>query len=285
MNLAPFVLTAELSSFSAAARQLGVSPAAVSKAVARMESDLGVRLLERTSRQVLLTDEGRIWLEHARAALTALETGRQQLAAAVDRIAGPVRVSGSPVLGPEIARILGRVAAAHPELDVQCRFTDALESLTAGSTDIAVRVGALPDSGLLARRVHRVRWVVVASPDYLRTAPELTTPHDLSRHACLHYCSTDGAITQWELPDGIQLRPGLKVSDGNALIAAATAGVGVAQVFECTVADALRRGALVDVLPEHRPQGPPIHLLYSATKRRAARFRVVIDALSQSLFD
>lgn len=278
MNLEPFVWTARLHSFSAAARRLGVTPTAVSKAVARLEEELGVRLLSRSSRHVELTAEGTIWLEHAERALDALQTGRARLAAASEP-QGPVRLTTSPVLGPLLVGRLGRLMDRHPRLELSLRLSDSIESLASGANDIALRVGELEDTHLLAREVFTTRWVWVASPAYLARMGTPQRPSDLERHRCLKYLGPDGRATPWPLD--ATTPTSLEVGDGNTLIQAARVGLGIAAVFERTVTQALAAGDLVRVL-DARP-GPPVHLLCRVSDRKLPRVRAVFDHLANVL--
>jgi len=283
MNLEPFVYTAQLRSFTQAARQLGVSVAAVSKAVARMEDDLGVRLLVRTSRSVSLTPEGEVWLASCEAALSALQRGHDRLQAAMDHVRGPVRVTTSPVLGGVMARVLGSLAATHPDLELSCELTDATASLAADEADIAVRLGKLTDSDLLARRVTELQWVTVASPAYLADAPPLTHPDQLGGHRCVRFLGPRGRLAPWRFA-GLQVEVprGLALGSGNAVVQAALAGVGVTQAFRFMTREAEARGRLVRVLEAWDAPGPAVNVL-----RRPGddvlRVRVVADHLAEQL--
>lgn len=279
MHLEPFVWTARLQSFTAAARRLGVTPTAVSKAVARLEDELGVRLLNRTSRQVALTAEGAIWLEHAERALDALQTGRARLAAGSEPH-GPVRLTTSPVLGPLLVGRLGRLLDRHPGLQLSLTLTDSVESLASGAHDVALRVGALEDSSLLARHVFAARWTLVASPAYLARMGRPTDPEALLGHRCLKYLGPDGRATTW--PFDVPIPTALEIGDGNTLIQAARDGLGIAMVFERTVTRDLAAGELVRVL-EVEAQGPPVHLLCRHADRKLPRVRAVFDHLANVL--
>ncbi|MEZ4316452.1 MAG: LysR substrate-binding domain-containing protein [Myxococcota bacterium] len=282
MNVEPFVLTAELRSFSAAARRLGVSPAAVSKAVARLEDELGVQLLERTSRRVGLTAEGEVWLEHARTALDALAAGRDRIQSVSRAARGEVRLTAPPVLASLVGAALGRLLDRHPDLELSCAFTDGYLSLAGDETDLALRVGALADSALVARKVRTCRLVTVAAPAYLARAPELRRPQDLAAHRCLKFLGPEGRITEWTLCDPPP-PTSVRIGDGNALIEAAIAGVGVVRVFDFAVEEAVRQGRLVRVLERWDAEGPPVHLLCRPGRQDVPRFRVVMDHLVASM--
>ena len=280
MNLEPFVHTAELRSFSAAARKLGISPAAVSKAVSRLEAELGVTLLVRTSRRVGLTPEGEVWLAHSRQAIDALAAGRERLVAATSAPRGAVRISASPVLGGVLAGVWCRLLERYPEVAVVCTFTDALVSLAADDADLALRVGALDDSALRSRRLATCRWATVAAPAYLARMPEPLRPADLAEHRCLKYVATTGRPAGWHW-DGDDTEPPttLRLGNGNALIEAALAGAGIAQVFGFLVEEHLESGRLVEVLGRWAAPGPDIHLVYEPSKRDLPRVGAVIELL------
>lgn len=276
----PFVHVAEKRSFREAARHLGVTPAAVSKAVAALEGELGVRLLNRTSRHVALTPEGEVYLRHCREAVDRLQAGRDLVTHAAQVAQGRLKVSMSVALGRPVVAALPRLLARYPRVQVQLSFTDVAVNLVEREVDVALRTGDLADSALVGRRLRTPRWVTVASPNYLARAGHPRDVGDLAAHACLQFARPSGQVAAWRFVGAdepfVAERP-LLLDDGALLVDAASAGLGVAQVFDFMVADELRRGALVEVLPDRRAAGPPMHALCLPGRRRVPKIGAFLD--------
>ncbi len=285
-DVEPFVRVAEAGSFRRASERLGVTPAAVSKAVAKLEEDLGVRLLERTSRRVSLTPEGRTYLEHARAALDHLDAGRDLVAQAQRVVQGTVRVSLPYLLGRSVISALPRLAARHPRLSFDVRLTDRLVDLAADDVDVALRIGELPDhADLVARPLRRPHWATVASPAYLGRRGTPQEPRDLLEHACCVFVSPSGAEVPFRFAgrDPIEVPATLRVDQGELLVEAAIAGVGVSQAFDWMVAPHLTAGRLVEVLSHRAAEGPPLNAVVLPQRRRTPRVRALLDFLEETL--
>ncbi len=285
-GVVPFVHVAEALSFRRAAEALGVSTAAVSKAVAALEERVGVKLLSRTSRAVALTPEGRAFLDRCREAVASLQAGRAQLAGARGQPRGEVRISASPILATVVVDGLPVLAARYPELRVRLALTDRVAGLLTEEVDVALRVGAREASSLRSRVLLRPRWVTVAAPAVVGRLGAPATPEELARHNCLRFVGPGGRPVSWwfaAAPGGDAApRPytpegNFLVDHGEALLAAAIAGLGVAQVLDFMAAPALRDGRLVEVLARHACAGPPIHAVTTPERGRAAAVRAVVD--------
>ena len=277
-----FVSTAELKSFRGAARKLGVTPAAVSKAVAKLEDRLGAKLLNRTTRHVSLTPEGELYLRHCREALDRLEAGEELVKEAAQVAAGVVRVSASPVLGPPIVRQLHRLTDRHPGLQVQLSVSDRTVGLVVEHVDVAVRLGALEDSALIARRLRSPRWVTVVAPTWLARHGPVDTVDDLAGHPAVKFVMPDGSLSELRFgPDSrvVNTATPVLVDDGNLLVEGALAGLGPAQVFDFMVDEHVRAGRLVELLPESAAEGPAVHALTLPGRQRSPRIRVFVDYL------
>lgn len=280
----PFVHTAEKLSFRAAASELGVTPTAVSKAVAALEAELGVRLLNRTSRHVALTPEGEVYLRHCREALDRLRAGRDLVTHAAKVAQGRVKVSMSYVLGRPVVGALHRLVGRYPRIQLHLAFSDVATNLVEQDVDVALRVGALTDSALVARKLGVPRWVTVASPNYLARRGEPRSPTELAAHTCLQFARPSGRIAAWrfgstggdEALPFVAERP-IVFDHGDLLVDAAAAGLGVAQVFDFMVRGHVRRGELVEVLPHLSAEGPPIHALCLPGRQRVPKIRAFID--------
>jgi LysR family transcriptional regulator, regulator for bpeEF and oprC len=286
-GVVPFVATAQARSFGRAARELSVTPSALSKAIAKLEADVGVRLLNRTSRSVSLTAEGAAFLERCRTAVDQVSAAREIAAEAQSAPRGLLRVSlpvslGSRVIVPALARLLTR----HPGLEVQVRLTDRYVDLVRERVDAVVRIGKLPPSRAVARRLRSLRWVTVASPGYLASHGTPATPRDLARHDCLRLELATGTLRAWELIGGRVAPAGSLVADnGEALVEAAVAGAGILQAHDYMVASALGRGQLVEILGRFAAPGPIVSLLLAPGRRTAPKVRAFADLVVDLLGD
>lgn len=283
-KIEPFVHTAEKRSFRAAASHLGVTPTAVSKSVAALEVELGVRLLNRTSRHVALTSEGEIYLRHCRDALDRLQAGRDLITHSAQVAEGRLKVSMSVVLGRPIVTALPRLLGRYPRIQVHLGFTDVAVNLVEEQVDVVVRTGELPDSTLVGRRLRTPRWVTVASPNYLARAGEPREVADLTTHACLQFARPSGQVAGWRFAhqgedDATPFfaeRPVI-LDDGVLLVDATATGLGVAQVFDFMVREQLLRGELVEVMPERSVAGPPMHALCVPGRQHVPKIRAFMD--------
>jgi DNA-binding transcriptional LysR family regulator len=284
-----FVEVAGRRSFSAAARALGHSPQAVTRAVAAVEARIGARLLHRTTRSVSLTGEGERYLERARHAVAELDRLETRDDATAP-LAGRLAITAPVLFGQlHVAPIVTSFLAAHSALDIRLLLVDRVVSLADEGLDIAVRIGELADSGLVARQVGHVRSVVVASPAYLRHAGVPRTPADLADHACIAFAATTAVADRWSFPvpgsrrsRAVPVRTRLTVNTGQAAIDAALAGLGVVRLLSYQVDELVAAGRLQTVLTRFEPAPSPIHLvrLPGGQVRAAAAF---IDAAANAL--
>lgn len=281
-----FLAVARALSFGAAARELGVSTAAVSKAVSKLEGDLGVMLFTRTSRHVALTHEGELFLVRCQTAVDALRAGRDLLSRAGRVPSGTLKVSLSPILGRVVVPKLAELSARHPRLDFKLQITDRFVRLAEEDTDVVVRIGELEDSSLTARVLARPKWMTVASPSYLARHPPPKSVNDLERHNCLRFVTPRGTARDWTFlrrgearAEKVATHGNLLIDDGQLLLEAAVAGQGIAQVFDFMVKAEVRAGRLVELLPELAADAPPIHALWLRRRAQAARIRVFIEQL------
>lgn len=287
-GILPFVHAAEERSFRRAAERIGVTPAAISKAVQRLEARLGVRLLERTTRQVRLTDEGALYLARCREAIAQVEAGRETIARAQAVPRGELTVSLPFVLGDPLLHRLPRFSDLYPALRVHLRLSDRRSRLVDERVDVAIRVGDLRDDALIARRIMTTRWITVAAPAYIsrRGAPE--RPEALREHDCLAFRAPRGKLIPWTFrgDDGETLSQAvdgpIDIDQGELLLTGALAGLGVAQVFDFMIGDHIRAGRLLEVLGAFAAEGPAIHALFLASQRRSPKIRAFIDFLVEA---
>lgn len=280
-----FAAVADARSFTRGARRLGVSSAQVSKLVARLENRLGARLLNRTTRDVSLTDTGRAYLERARQLLEDYE----RLESSVRDQAGPsglLRIS-APVsfAASQLTPALLDFASAYPQLALEVASTDRMVNLVEEGFDVAVRIGQLEDSSLVARRLAPVRLVTCASPDYLQRAGKPATPEELAAHE---------AIIDTNVPEpavwtfggngraaSVRVAGRLRFSGAEACVSAARRGLGVTRTPAFAAAADLRAGTLVALLCDFEPQRLHVHAVYPHARHLAPKVRAFVDFLAQ----
>jgi DNA-binding transcriptional LysR family regulator len=281
-GLAAFVRTIETGSFSDAARLLGASPSAVSKSVARLEARLGVRLIQRSTRTLALTAEGALYFERVAPLIQALADAEQALRTP-DDVSGLLRVAAPSDLGRTVfAGWAERFARAHPRLKLELGIADRQVDLIREGYDVAIRVGALLDNRLTARRLTTLQPVLVAAPAYLARRGQPAERADLAEHACLRYLTPAGPFP-WTWADGSSLVPDgpFDTNDGVVLRQAALAGAGIAQLARIAVADDLAAGRL-DIVLSHLPMpGLEVHALHAYGRQAPQRVRLFIAFLQQ----
>jgi DNA-binding transcriptional LysR family regulator len=283
-----FAVVAAQGSFSAAGRQLGLTPSAVSRTVDRIEARLGVRLLLRTTRALTLTAEGQAYLAAARRILTDLDDAEQAIA---DQGAprGRLRVSAALSHGRLcIVPLLGDFVSAHPHILVDISLTDAIVDVAGGQADVAIRFGPLADSGLTARKIGETRRVIVAAPDYLARHGTPRVPEDLHDHNCLNF-NFRRAEPVWPFrcegrDDALSVKGSIEANNGETLGQLATAGVGITRVGAFSVVEEIADGRLVPLLEEFNPGDvETIHAVFVGGANTPARVRVFVDFLAGRL--
>jgi DNA-binding transcriptional LysR family regulator len=281
-ELTTFVAVAEAGAFNAAARRLNASPSAVTRLVTALEARLGVQLFTRTTRQVALTEAGTRLITDAARILAELDAAEASATGAHQAPQGVLRVTAPVLFGQRfIAPILRDYLDTYPAVVAEALFLDRIVDLIGEGLDVAVRIGALPDSSLSATRVGAVRQVTVAAPGYLAGQGTPVRPGDLADHRIIFPSSTGGALA-WEYAVGrsrqtVRLEPALSVNTMSAAIDAAVAGWGVTRVLSYQAAGEITRGALVEVLADCEDREMPIHLVHSEGRRAAAKIRAFID--------
>lgn len=283
-----FAAVADQGSFSAAGRQLGLTPSAVSRAVDRIEERLGVRLLLRTTRALSLTAEGHSYLCAARRILTDLDDAEQAIA---DQGAprGRLRVSASLSHGRLcVVPVLGEFAARYPHILVDINLTDAVVDIAAGEADVGVRFGPLSDSPLTARKLGESRRVIVASPGYLARHGAPQRPEDLHAHNCLSF-NFRRAEPVWPFRENgedyvLNVRGNIEANNGETLGQLAAAGIGIARVGAFSVAAEIANGRLIPLLEAYNPGDiEEIHAVFVGGSNLPARVRAFVDFLVEAL--
>jgi DNA-binding transcriptional LysR family regulator len=287
-ELSVFVAVAEEGAFNAAARRLNLSPPAVTRLVTALEARIGARLFTRTTRRVAPTEAGRRLLADAARILAELDEAEASAAGAHQSPRGMLRVTAPVLFGQRhIAPILRDFLDAYPEVSATALFVDRVVDLIDEGLDVALRIGALPDSTLSAVRVGAVRRVTVAAPGYVAAHGMPATPDDLAGHRIVSPLTLHEA-TRWSFVAGgrssiVHLAPRLAVNTMTAAIEAASAGWGITRALSYQVADALADGTLVEVLGDREDRRMPVHLVHSEGRRAAAKIRAFVDLAAERL--
>jgi DNA-binding transcriptional LysR family regulator len=282
-GVVPFVTVVEEESFRRAAARLGVSPAAVSKAVSNLERDLGHALLVRGPRAVTLTREGELFFASCRPAVTSVMGARALVEGARREPQGQLVVSAPFAVAALVAPALAILRARHPRLSFRLVVTDRLSRLGEEPVDVAVRVGPLGDSSLIARRLRGTRVVTVASPAYLARAGTPRKPADLEERDAIVLVGPSGKPYPWLFRSGPRaMTPLVALDYAPALIDAALAGLGVTQAFDFMVDALVRAGRLVALLQDEVAEGPPVHAVCAPGKKATSRVRAAFDAFADA---
>lgn len=287
--LAIFARVVELRSFSAAAEDLNLSKATVSKAVTRLENRLGTRLFNRTSRRLALTDAGAGLVERARRVLAEGEAAEDEALAQSQAPRGRVRLAAPMSFGlAELAPILPRFLTLYPEVSVDLHLSDEVIDIVGEGIDMVLRIAALPDSSLVARRLRPMTRYAVASPDYLNAHGRPTHPSHLADHACLGYAYLPSPET-WRFVNAageeVAVRPTgpLCANNADALTPALLAGLGVAVQPDFAVGPLVAEGRLERIMPDWTPPPVALHLVQPPGGPRPARVEALADFLIAAL--
>lgn len=284
--LIAFAETAKHGSFAAAARTLGTVPSTLAKAVARLEMSLGVKLFHRTTRQVSLTPDGERLFQRCQRVLTELEELEADAAGTRAVPAGTLKVDVPIVYGKRVVLpALAELVRQHPDLQLDVRLSDSYADIVRDGIDLAVRVGPLADSSLVARLIDRQELVLCASPHYLQSHGVPRRLDQLQQHAAVLFRQpSSGRSRAWTFrrrgePLDVDPVSRVRVNDGEGMVEAVLCGLGLCQVPEVMVADLLADGRLVEVLPGLRPEPMPISVVWPSGRSLPARVRAAIDAL------
>jgi DNA-binding transcriptional LysR family regulator len=276
-----FVAVADLRGFAPAARKLGMSPSGVTRLVAALEDRLGARLLQRTTRSVTLTDVGARYLERARRILADVEEAEAAAEGERNRPSGRLVVSAPVGFGRlHVSPLMSAYLTRYPDVSGELRLADRMINLVEDGVDLAVRIGHLADSSLVARHVGEMRRIVVGSPAYLKQRGEPKTPRAIASHATIQF---DASVSQdWRfVEDGRDIRvactPRFATNSADAAIQYAEQGGGLTRVLAYQAADAIKAGRLNIVLEKFEEPPLPIHLVYPTSRLLSAKVRAFVD--------
>ena len=280
--LETFVMVADQGSLVGAARRLDVSPPSVTRAIASLEAHVGVTLFTRTTRRVKLTPPGERFLVEVRAILSALDSALGDAAGERETPMGQLSVTASVTFGrTHVAEVLLDYLHEHPKVSGSLLLLDRVTNLVDEGIDVALRIGELPDSSLLARKVGTVRRVLVASPEYLAERGTPRRPEDLAKHDVIAFTGLMQG-RKWRYGEGgktheLALNPRLEVNDAWVGLRAAERGQGITIALSYMIVDALAAGTLVLVLDEFAPRAIPVQLVIPASRVISAKVRSFLD--------
>ncbi|UEG34017.1 LysR family transcriptional regulator [Enterobacter ludwigii] len=283
-----FIAVVEHGSFTAAAVALSTTPSVLSRAVSRLETRLGRQLLQRTTRRVGLTEAGRVYLEQARSAFSLLDEAERDGQGQEGDLTGRVRMSVPTTYGHyRLPPLLARFSQHYPRVQVDLNITNRNVDLIAEGFDLAIRLGQMPDSGLVARKLEDAALLLVASPAYLHRMGTPQTLEDLHRHMCLPFIlPRTGRIAPWVFRederdvDWLPVSPIETSDDVLGVVSLAEHGMGICQSYEFIVRDRIQRGQLVEVLPHLRGRSRPFSVIFAPHRRQSAATRAMIDLLT-----
>jgi DNA-binding transcriptional LysR family regulator len=280
-----FVRVADAQSFTLASEKLGLSRSAIGKCIARLEQSLGARLLHRSTRSVSLSDEGRVFYEHAQRILAEVDNATDAMASRQEAPRGRLRIDLPVALGRlHLMPLLHDYLAQWPEVDADVSFSDDYTDLVRDGIDVAIRIGGEADSRLVRRVLAPHRLITCAAPAYLDRHGAPASPDDLPRHQTLAFTHM-GALVPWRYAHhdrdrNVQIAGRMRLDNTEALRDAALAGAGIVQLGAFLVGDDLRQGRLVALLESYAPPGAPVCAVYPHRRHLAPKVRRLIDEIA-----
>lgn len=285
-ELIAFIAVAEYGSFTQAAESLHTTKSSTGKAIQKLEAALGIKLFNRSTRSVRLTEEGHIYLDAAKNAVDTINEAKQLLDARKAEPAGRLRVNLPIGIGKAVVLALSTFTQAYPKVSVELSLSDRFEEAIEGNWDIVVRIGELEDSGLIARKLCDLRSVLVASPKYLARKGTPQTLSELRAHEAVLFRAPGGKLRPWMFVEKrnqmIEMSPSpvAVFSDGRTLVDAVVSGQGVAQIYDKAFGDSLENGELVELFPHLAPAGPPVNAMITIGRVMPAKTRAFLVFLT-----
>jgi len=280
--MATLIAAVDGGSLSAASRKLGMPLATVSRKVSELEAHLRTQIVVRTSRKLMLTEAGRAYVAAGRRILEEIEEAERTAAGEYRAPRGHLTMTAPIMFGRlHVEPVVLAFLKAYPDIDARLVLADHVVNLVEDQVDVAIRIGALPDSAMVATRLGAVRWVTCASPDYLAARGTPETLEALAAHDCIMfegiYSTKIWAFGREREAVALPIRPRFAVNTADAAIAAAVAGAGITRVLSYQVADAVAAGALQPVLHQFEPEPLPVHLVYPAQSLLPLKLRAFLD--------
>ena len=286
-SITTFTRVVEQGSFAAAAERLGVSTSAVSRSVADLESHLGVRLLNRTTRRLSLTEAGQSFLERAVQLLADLEEAEAAVSSSAVSPRGTLRVTCAITFGERfVAPVVAEFCARHPDLRFDVELSDRVVDIVDEGFDLAIRIGAPGSASLIARRIGETQLVCCAAPAYLERYGRPRVPEDLARHRCLSYAYLAMRDT-WRFIDRdggertVKIGGPVQANNGRFLASIALTGAGIALEPDFIIGELIANGSLVALLPGFEPPASPIYVVYPSRRHLSAKVRAFVDFIAE----
>jgi DNA-binding transcriptional LysR family regulator len=274
----------EAGSFAKTAENLGMSPSGVSRAIARLEGQVGIRLLDRNTRSLRLTAEGALFYEEVMPHLEGIEIAAGRASGSANRVYGRLRINVDTFFSALVmAPHLPAFCQQYPDLEIEIYTRDAIGDLISDGMDVAVRFGPQPNSSLVARRLLETRILTLAAPSYLARRGTPTKPEDLATHSCLQFRDpSTGHPFDWEFHRGKMILPvttrgPLLLTDVSTMLTSCLAGAGIAQVMSLGIQPLLESGALIELFPDWPGEVFPLYAIYPSKRHPAAKVRAFLD--------
>jgi len=275
-------------SLSAASRALNVPLPTVSRRVSDLETFLGSQLVVRTSRKLLLTEAGAAYVASARRVLEELSEAERAASGEYRAPRGELLVTAPIAFGVlNVAPLVHDFLGAYPDVTVRLALSDSVVDLVENHVDVAVRIGRLPDSTLVARKLGDVRWLVCASPDYLARRGAPKTPAELANHDCIAFEGLQ-RYREWPFVDGkteqqVTISPRFSINTADGVVGGAVAGMGIARVLSYQAVESVRMGTLLPILENHAPPPMPVHLVHASHQQQPLKLRAFLGFVAPLL--
>ena len=282
-ELALFSLIVEAKSFNKAAQLAEISPAALSKKISKLEKNLGIQLLYRTTRRLSLTEAGEVLYSHTKEINKQVNDAVSAVSSFSEGLSGTIKMTVPTISGELIrAQAVAEFCQLHPKLSVEMRLENEFVDLIKEGQDLAIRTGVLSDSSLIAKPLMQSNWIVCCAPSYIETHGTPQTPQALSRHNCMAYTYQDKGAHDWYFSQAdeayyVKISGNFATNNSQALRKAALAGYGIVYIPRCSVYDDMQRGDLVQLLPEFHGRQLGIYAVYPYTKHQSQKVRLLIE--------
>lgn len=290
-ELSLFALVVEAKSFNKAAALAEMSTPALSKRISKLEADLGVQLLYRTTRRLSLTEAGTNLYQHAKTVNGQVSQALAELSHYTETISGHIKLTVPTISGELLlAEIVAQFCQKYPAISIDLRLENQFVDMVKEGVDLAIRTGVLEDSSLIAKPLLTSHWVVCCSPTYIENYGEPLTPNELSKHNCLAYTYQDQGAYDWRFTHGkshynVKISGSLSTNNAQALRKAALAGYGIAYIPRCSVYEELQAGTLVELMPEYKPRSLGVYAVYPYTKYLPNKIRLLIEHIKKGYED
>ncbi len=287
-ELALFALIVEAKSFNKAAKLAGISPAALSKRLSKLEKELEIQLLYRTTRRLSLTEAGEILYGHAKNINNQVNDAISSVSSFSEGLTGTIKMTVPTISGELIlAEAVAEFCQKHPNLRVEMRLENEFVDLIKEGQDLAIRTGILTDSSLIAKPLQNSTWVVCCAPSYLKKCSQPNSPQELSQHNCMAYTYQNKSGYDWYFNQGeqefyIKISGNFATNNAQALRKSALAGYGIVYVPRCSVYEDLQKGDLIPLLTEYKPRKLGIYAVYPYTRHQPQKIRLLIEHLKKS---